>query len=66
MYIPKNADIIRFFTIPRLTTIMFNSLIFVGVIFSYIWGYLFSNEKIKMKNILGTLLIIGSVYKINN
>ena len=58
--------VIRFFTIPRLTTIMFNSVIFIGVLFSYIWGYLFSNEKIKMTNILGTLLIIGSVYKINN
>ena len=58
--------VIRFFTIPRLTTIMFNSVIFIGVLFSYIWGYLFSNEKIKMTNVLGTLLIIGSVYKINN
>ena len=58
--------VIRFFTIPRLTTIMFNSVIFIGVIFSYIWGYLFSNEKIKMTNVLGTLLIIGSVFKINN
>lgn len=58
--------VIRFFTIPRLTTIAFNSLIFIGVLFSYIWGYLFSNEKIKMKNILGTLLIVGSVFKINN
>ena len=58
--------VIRFFTIPRLTTIMFNSVIFIGVLFSYIWGYLFSNEKIKMTNILGTLLIIGSVFKINN
>ena len=58
--------VIRFFTIPRLTTIMFNSVIFIGVIFSYIWGYLFSNEKIKITNVLGTLLIIGSVFKINN
>ena len=58
--------VIRFFTIPRLTTIMFNSVIFIGVLFSYIWGYLFSNEKIKMTNVLGTLLIIGSVLKINN
>jgi drug/metabolite transporter (DMT)-like permease len=58
--------VIRFFTIPRLTTLMFNSVIFIGVIFSYIWGYLFSNEKIKMTNVLGTLLIVGSVYKINN
>jgi drug/metabolite transporter (DMT)-like permease len=58
--------VIRFFTIPRLTTIAFNSLIFIGVLFSYIWGYLFSNEKIKIINVLGTLLIVGSVFKINN
>ena len=58
--------VIRFFTIPRLTTLMFNSLIFIGVIFSYIWGYLFSNEKIKMTNGLGTILILLSVFKINN
>ena len=58
--------VIRFFTIPRLTTLMFNSLIFIGVIFSYIWGYLFSNEKIKITNGLGTILILLSVFKINN
>ena len=57
--------VLRFFTIPRLSTLKFNSIIFIGVIFSYIWGYIFSNEKIENYNILGTLLILGSIFKIN-
>ena len=57
--------ILRFFTIPRLSTLKFNSIIFVGVIFSYIWGYIFSNENIELNNIIGTLLIIGSIFMIN-
>ena len=58
--------ILRFFTIPRLNTLAFNSLIFIGVVFSYIWGYVFSSEKIKIENIFGTLLILFSVFKLNN
>ena len=57
--------ILRFFTIPRLSTLKFNSIIFVGVIFSYIWGYIFSNENIEFNNIIGTLLILGSIFMIN-
>jgi drug/metabolite transporter (DMT)-like permease len=57
--------VIRFITIPRLSTLAFNSLIFIGVIFSYIWGYVFSEEKIKTKNVFGTLLIIASVFQLN-
>ena len=36
-----------------------------GVIFAYIWGYILGGEKIYITNILGTLLIIGSIYMIN-
>jgi drug/metabolite transporter (DMT)-like permease len=57
--------ILRFFTIPRLSTLKFNSIIFVGVIFSYIWGYIFSNENIEFNNIIGTLLILVSIFMIN-
>ena len=57
--------ILRFFTIPRLSTLTFNSLIFIGVIFSYIWGYIFSKEKIDKNSIIGTLLIMGSIFTIN-
>lgn len=57
--------ILRFFTIPRLSTLAFNSLIFIGVVFSYIWGYIFSSETVKIENIIGTLMIIGSVFQLN-
>lgn len=57
--------ILRFFTIPRLSTLTFNSIIFIGVIFSYIWGYIFSKEKIDKNSIIGTLLILGSIFTIN-
>lgn len=58
--------IFRFYTIPRLGTMQFNSLIFLGVIFSYIWGFFLSNEKIYLDYIIGSLLIILSIYMMNN
>jgi drug/metabolite transporter (DMT)-like permease len=57
--------LLRFIMIPRLSTILFNSLIFTGVIFSYIWGYILSNEPINASNISGTLLILLSIFLIN-
>ena len=57
--------LLRFIMIPRLSTLVFNSLIFTGVIFSYIWGYLLSNEPINASNISGTLLIVLSIFLIN-
>jgi drug/metabolite transporter (DMT)-like permease len=57
--------LLRFIMIPRLSTLLFNSLIFTGVIFSYIWGYLLSNEPINASNISGTLLILLSIFLIN-
>lgn len=57
--------VFRFFTIPKLSTIVFNSLIFIGVIFAYIWGWIFSNETIQKENITGSILILLSVYFLN-
>lgn len=57
--------VLRFFIISRISTLEFNSLIFIGVIFAYIWGFIFSNEKIYIKNIIGTFLIILSIFLIN-
>ena len=57
--------VLRFFTIPRLSTLKFNSIIFIGVIFSYIWGYILSNEPITYSNLSGTLLILMSIFLIN-
>jgi drug/metabolite transporter (DMT)-like permease len=54
--------VLRFYLIPKITTMKFNSLIFIGVVFAYIWGYLLSNEKIYLENILGTGLILFSIF----
>ena len=57
--------VLRFYLIPKITTLKFNSLIFIGVVFAYIWGYLLSNEKIYLENILGTGLILFSIFMMN-
>jgi drug/metabolite transporter (DMT)-like permease len=57
--------LLRFIMIPRLSTLLFNSLIFVGVIFSYLWGYFLSKEPITYNNLSGTVLILISILLIN-
>ena len=57
--------LLRFIMIPKLSTLLFNSLIFIGVIFSYIWGYLLSNEPITYNTLSGTLFILLSIGLIN-
>jgi len=57
--------VLRFYIIPRITTIKFNSMIFLGIIFSYIWGYLLSSEMVYMENILGSLIIMFTIYMVN-
>lgn len=57
--------VLRFYLIPKTTTLTFNSLIFTGVIFAYIWGYILGDESIYLENILGSGLILGSIYMIN-
>jgi len=58
--------LLRFIMIPCLSTLLFNSLIFVGVIFSYLWGYILSKEPITYNNLSGTALILMSILLINN
>ena len=55
----------RFIMIPRLSTLLFNSLIFIGVIFSYLWGYILSKEPITYSNLSGTVLILMAIVLIN-
>ena len=57
--------LLRFIMISKLSTLLFNSLIFTGVIFSYIWGYILSNEPITYSNLSGTVLILMSIFLIN-
>jgi drug/metabolite transporter (DMT)-like permease len=51
---------LRFYAIPRVPTAVFSILSFVGVLASFLWGYLFVNEKPTLLTVVGGLLI-GSV-----
>jgi drug/metabolite transporter (DMT)-like permease len=53
--------IARFYAIPRIPTIVFSLLSFIGVAFGYIWGILFTNDEPTMKGIIGGGLIAGSI-----
>jgi drug/metabolite transporter (DMT)-like permease len=48
---------LRFYAIPRLPTVVFSLLSFVGVIASFVFGYLFVNEKPSWLTLLGAGLI---------
>jgi len=48
---------LRFYTIPRVETIVFTLLSLIGVIASYIWGFGFLNEVPTSMGVLGSLLI---------
>lgn len=53
--------IARFYSIPRIPTIIFSLLSFIGVAFGYLWGVLFTNDKPTMKAIAGGGLIASSI-----
>lgn len=53
--------IARFYGLPKISTILFSLLSFVGVISAYIWGSLFANEKITKKGVIGSTLIASSI-----
>jgi drug/metabolite transporter (DMT)-like permease len=48
---------LRFYAIPKVTTIVFSLLTFFGVIASFGWGYLFAEEIATPSSMLGALLI---------
>ena len=47
----------RFYAIPKMTTAAFSILSFVGVVASFIWGWLFVGEKPTSMTMLGAALI---------
>lgn len=51
---------LRFYAIPRLPTIVFSLLSFVGVIASFVWGYLFVNEVPTLTSGIGATLIAAA------
>ncbi len=48
---------LRFYAIPRVSTIVFSLLSFVGVLASFFWGYLFVNEIPTSLTLVGSLVI---------
>jgi drug/metabolite transporter (DMT)-like permease len=56
--------LLRFYSLPYLTTEWFSILSFSGIIFGYLYGWIFFGETINFRKIIGTILIILSVYKV--
>jgi drug/metabolite transporter (DMT)-like permease len=51
---------LRFYAIPKVSTIVFSLLTFFGVIASFGWGYLFAQETASPSALLGALMISGA------
>lgn len=58
--------LLYFYSLPLLTTEWFSILTFIGVIFGYLYGWFFFNEAITVPKMIGTVLIMLSVYQIKN
>lgn len=56
---------LRFWSIPKLSTIIYSILSLFGIITSFIWGYLFVNENIEFIPFFGGCLIGLSITYIN-
>lgn len=54
--------IIRFYTIPKVSTFAFSFLSFVGVVFGYVWGHLFTTDHITPASFIGSGLIVVSAF----
>lgn len=52
--------IARFYAIPKIPIIVFSLLSFFGVLFGYLWGFLFTDNIPTIKAIIGSGLIAGS------
>ena len=52
---------LRFYSIPRLSTVIFSILTFIGVAAGYGWGRIFASESPSLTALLGAACITGSV-----
>ena len=52
----------RFYTIPKVSTLIFSLLSFVGVVFGYMWSNLFTTDKTSSLSWIGSGLIVLSVF----
>jgi len=53
--------IARFHAIPRIPTIVFSLISFIGVAFGYLWGILFTNDKPTAQGVAGSILIAAAI-----
>lgn len=53
--------VLRFFSIPNLSTIVFSMLSFIGVMAAHGWGVLFAGEKLNLQSLVGGGLIAGAI-----
>ena len=53
--------IARFYSIPRIPTVVFTLLSFIGVAFGYLWGILFTKDEPTAKGVIGGLLIASAI-----
>jgi drug/metabolite transporter (DMT)-like permease len=51
----------RFYGIPKISTLLFSMLSFIGVIAAYVWTLLFTDEVITKRGVLGSLFISSSI-----
>jgi drug/metabolite transporter (DMT)-like permease len=53
---------VRFYAIPKLPTLVFSLLSFVGVLFGYLWGHLFTSDRPSVTSWVGSTLIVIAVF----
>lgn len=58
--------LLRFYSIPRVEANLYSINLFIGVISAYIFGWYFVGEKVTIYHIIGTAMIIYSIYGIYN
>jgi drug/metabolite transporter (DMT)-like permease len=51
---------LRFYAVPRLSTVTYSILSYAGLLASYLFGYLFMKEQPGWMTLLGTLIIVGA------
>jgi drug/metabolite transporter (DMT)-like permease len=54
--------LLRFYSISGLSTEWYSMVSFIGIIFGYLYGWLLYGEMINSSKVIGTLLIMGSLY----
>jgi|LauGreDrversion4_2_1035121.scaffolds.fasta_scaffold02448_5 drug/metabolite transporter (DMT)-like permease len=53
---------LRFYVIPKVPTLVFSLLSFVGVLFGYLWGHLFTTDRPRLTSWIGSGLIAFSAF----